>query len=97
MDNQLIIDHCTGSKSKTYHGDQWVTVEVEVRGNSLIRHVVEGEAVLEYSKPQLDEKDADARKLIKDGDAMIGGGYISLQSESQPVEFRKVELRELKD
>ena len=26
---------------------------------------------------------------------MIGGGYISLQSESHPVEFRKVELRRL--
>lgn len=92
MDGQLITRHCTSSKSKTYHGDQWVTVELEVRGNELIRHKVNGETVLEYERPQLDESDADARKLIRNGDKMIEGGYISLQSESHPVEFRKVEI-----
>jgi hypothetical protein len=95
MDGDLVTRHCNPSRSKTYHGDQWVTVEVEVRGNR-IRHVVNGETVLEYTDPQLDPKDADARKLIDDGDPMLHGGYISLQSESHPVEFRKVELRELK-
>ena len=43
-------------ESKTYHGDQWVTVEVEVHGNGTIKHVVNGETVLEYEKPQLDEQ-----------------------------------------
>ena len=55
------------------------------------------ETVLEYERPQLDPKDADARRLIKEGqtDLMLYGGYISLQSESHPVEFRKVEIRKL--
>lgn len=92
MDGQLITRHCTSSKSKTYHGNQWVTVELEVRGNELIRHKVNGETVLEYERPQLDESDADARKLIRNGHKMIEGGYISLQSESHPVEFRKMEI-----
>lgn len=92
MGGQLITQHCTSSRSKTYHGNQWVTVELEVRGNELIRHKVNGETVLEYERPQLDESDADARKLIRNGEKMIGGGYISLQSESHPVEFRKVEI-----
>jgi hypothetical protein len=93
MEGKLITEHCTDSKSKTYHGDQWVTVEVEVSGNRLIRHIVGGDLVLEYEKPQLDERDADARRLIKNGNLMLSEGSISLQAESHPIEFRKVEIR----
>jgi hypothetical protein len=92
MDGKLITRHCTDSKSKTYDGDQWVTVEVEVHGDGAITHKVDGVTVLEYEKPQLDEKDADARGLIKDGDKRLRGGYLALQAESHPVEFRKVEI-----
>ncbi len=91
--DQLVTQHCINSTSKTYHGDQWVTAEVEVHGNRLIRHLINGEVVLEYSEPQLDEDDADAQKRLKAGaDRMVGKGYISLQAESHPVQFRKVEL-----
>jgi hypothetical protein len=73
-------------------------VEVEVRGNSTIKHIIDGETVLEYEKPQLDERDADARKLMTDdGDKMLHEGYIALQAESHPVEFRKVEILPLKE
>jgi len=97
MDGKLFTPHCIKSSSKTYHGDQWVTVEVEVRGNS-IKHIVEGETVLAYTDPQLDEKDGDARKLMEAGQKkMLTGGTISLQAESHPVEFRKVELLKLAD
>lgn len=96
MDGKLFKPHCTNSSSKTYHGDQWVTVEVEVRGNKVIKHIVNGENVLSYTKPQLDPQDADAKKLIKEGaPLMLEKGTISLQSESHPIEFRKVELRKL--
>jgi hypothetical protein len=97
MDGKLVTRHCNNSRSKTYHGDQWVTLEVEVRGNNSIKHIMDGETVMEYTEPQLDEKDADAHKLIKDGDKMLRGGSISLQAESHPLEFRKVELRKLED
>jgi Domain of Unknown Function (DUF1080) len=96
MDGKLITQHCTNSKSKTYHGDQWVTIEVEVRGNEVIRHIYEGQVVIQYQKPQLDPNDADGKRLIKDGQLMISEGTISLQSESHPVEFRKVEIKPLK-
>ncbi len=95
MNDELILRHCVNSGSKTYHGDQWVTVEVEVRGNEVIRHFINGDLVLEYNKPQLDERDADAKKLIVDGNLMLFGGTISLQSESHPVQFRKVEIKVL--
>ncbi len=93
---QLVKQHCTNSTSRTYHGDEWITVEVEVRGNQVIRHTVEGRTVLEYSQPQLDDQDPDAQALLKRGaDRTVSGGSISLQSESHPVEFRKVELKRL--
>src|SRR5262249_21639535 len=92
MKDQLITEHCTNSKSKTYQGDEWISVLVEVHGNGFIKHVIDGETVIEYEKAQLDETDADARKLIKNGEKMLSGGTISLQSESHPIEFRKVEL-----
>jgi hypothetical protein len=92
MDGKLITQHCTNSRSKTYHGDQWVTMEVEVHGDSTIKHIVNGEVVLEYEQPQLDESDADALKLIISGEKMVREGYIALQAESHPIEFRKVEI-----
>jgi hypothetical protein len=99
MDGKLLKRHCTNSSSKTYHGDQWVTAEVEVRGNKSIKHFIEGELVLEYTQPQLDESDADAAKLIEQagGNKMLSRGSISLQAESHPVDFRKIELRKLED
>jgi hypothetical protein len=93
MNGQLITNHCTTSTSKTYHGDQWVVAEFEVHGDGLIRHYINGDLVLQYEQPQLDEKDADGKKLIKDGNKMIREGYISLQAESHPVEFRQVEIQ----
>jgi hypothetical protein len=97
MDGKLVTRHCTKSKSKTYHGDQWVRSEIEVRGNQVIKHIINGEVVLSYEQPQLDRRDKDARKLIRDGELMLSGGTISLQSESHPVQFRKIELMQLSD
>ena len=92
----LVTRHCTDSTSNTYHGDQWVTVEVEVRGDEVIRHLVDGKVVLEYGKPQLDENDPDAKRLLQKGaPKAVKEGYIALQAESHPVEFRKVELMRL--
>ena len=98
MDGKLVRRHCISSKSETYHGPQWVTVEVEVRGGEVIKHIVNGDTVMEYHKPQLDDRDGDAKKLLakNGGKKILSGGYISLQSESHPVEFRKVELMPLK-
>ncbi|QDT32662.1 3-keto-disaccharide hydrolase [Thalassoglobus polymorphus] len=98
MNDKLVTRHCISSTSKTYHGDQWVTAEIEVRGNKIIKHILDGEVVLEYEKPQLDDRDEFAQKLIKQqGGKMLSGGTISLQSESHPIQFRKVEIMVLDD
>jgi hypothetical protein len=93
---KLHTQHCTNSTSETYHGEQWVTAEIEVHGNKLIRHKINDKTVLEYSEPQLDRSDVSAKRLLDAGaPKMLESGTISLQSESHPVEFRKVELRRL--
>lgn len=92
----LFTQHCVNSSSGTYHGDQWVRVEMEVLGSSSVRHIVDGETVLAYEKPQIgggsvsrfDPAEKQDGKLLEEG-------YISLQAESHPVEFRKVELLNL--
>lgn len=93
MDDKLVKRHCINSKSKTYHGDQWVVFEVEVRGGELIQHKHEGEVVLEYTQPQLDDNDGNAKRLLAAGATkMLTSGSISLQAESHPLDFRRVEL-----
>ncbi|HVK12974.1 MAG TPA: DUF1080 domain-containing protein, partial [Gemmataceae bacterium] len=93
---ELVTRHCTNSKSKTYRGDGWVTVEIEVRGSGKVTHRVEGQPVLEYEQPQYDPRDADGAKLIVDKKLLIEEGYLALQAESHPVDFRKVEIKVLK-
>jgi hypothetical protein len=99
MDDKLVKRHSTSSTSETYHGDQWVTAEVLVKGNAVITHLIDGEVVLSYQKPVLDDSDASAKLLIekRGGDIALSGGSISLQSESHPCEFRKIEILVLDD
>lgn len=96
---KLTKQHCISSTSETYHGEQWVTVEVEVRGHASMKCIMEGETVFELNHPVLDDRDAHSKLLIgaNGGDKRLFGGSISLQSESHPVEFRKVELKRLED
>jgi hypothetical protein len=97
MNGELKLQHCISSSSKTYHGEDWVTAEIEVRNSQLIRHLLENKVVLEYSQPQLDRRDENARGLIRDDMLLLNEGTISLQSESHPIDFRKVEIMVLKD
>lgn len=96
MDGELETEHCITSRSETYPGDEWVRVEAVVLGDSLIQHRVNGETVLEYTKPQIgggvvENADPDVKR---DGTPLTEG-HIALQSESHPIEFRKVELLNL--
>ena len=94
MKNDVVTRHCTNSKSETFHGDQWVTAEVEVLGNESITHYINGVEVMKYQRPQLDPRDPDAQALMqqRNGEVMLDRGWISLQGESHPVEFKSVEL-----
>jgi hypothetical protein len=96
MDGKLVTTHCVNSKSKTMRGDQWVRVEAEVLGSDTIRHYVNGELVLQYDKPQIGGGNvSNFDPAVKQDGKLLTEGSISLQSESHPVEFRKVELLDL--
>ncbi|HEU5146926.1 MAG TPA: DUF1080 domain-containing protein [Chryseosolibacter sp.] len=93
MEGELITNHCVSSHSKTYHGDQWVRVEVLVLGDSLVEHIIGGETVLKYEKPQIGGGNViHYDESVKKDGTLLKEGYIALQSESHPIEFRKVEL-----
>lgn len=93
MNGELIEQHCINSKSETQLDDKWVDVEVEVRGNEIIRHFVDGVEVMSYEKPQLDPRDQYYEKLVPaDGNKLLSKGSISLQAESHNTDFKKIEL-----
>ncbi|WP_242092765.1 3-keto-disaccharide hydrolase [Aestuariivivens sediminicola] len=96
INDSLFTPHCTNSSSETYNGNQWVAVEIEVRNDSIIKHFINGKKVLTYFKPQIGgpvDYNYDYWKS-KEGTA-LKAGYIALQSESHPVEFKNIYLLEL--
>ncbi len=93
IDNVLITQHCINSKSKTFHGNQWVVFEAVVYHDSIIHHIVNSDTVLTYCKPVIGG-DLPESYIEYEGLALTEG-YISLQAESAPTEFRKVELLKL--
>jgi Domain of Unknown Function (DUF1080) len=94
INGELYTPHCYHLVAKTYHGDQWVRVVAEVLGSERITHYVEGKPVLTYSKPQLGGE-AMSPEFEKRAGEILNEGYIALQAESHPTEFRKVELLNL--
>jgi hypothetical protein len=95
IDGALVTRHCTNSTSATFHGERWVSAEIEVHADSLIRHVIDGRTVLEYSAPQFDPGDPDAKRLVRGDDLRLREGWIALQAESHPIEFRNIRIRPL--
>jgi len=96
MGDTLFTQHCISSSSKTFHGDRWVMAEVLVLGDSKFSHIIEGDTVLTYSKPQIGGGVVSGHDPeIKLDGKMLDSGYIALQGESHPTEFRKIELLNL--
>lgn len=96
LNDKLNEIHCLESNSKTFHGEQWVTAEFLVLGDSIIKHFVNKELVLTYTKPQIgggSVSNYDPKVKI-DGKALTSGS-ISLQSESHPIDFKSVKLFDL--
>ncbi|MEH6679531.1 MAG: DUF1080 domain-containing protein [Sediminicola sp.] len=89
--------HCINSTSDTYYGDQWVRAEAIVLGDSLVSHIINGKTVLQYTLPQMGGGVVDGYdpKIFKEGQ-LLKEGFIALQSEGQPIDFRNIRIRDLK-
>lgn len=95
-EGNLFTTHCLNSKSKTYPLDTWVTAEFLVLGDSLIQHIIDKEVVLWYTKPKIGGGNViNFDSKIKQDGKPLTSGYISLQSESHPIEFKSVKLFDL--
>ena len=93
MDGKLFTPHCVNSSSRTFDGDVWVRVEALVLGDSIIKHIANGDTVLMYTKPQMGGGMANNTKsgVLVEGKPLTEG-YIALQAETAPIDFRKVEV-----
>ena len=110
MNEKINYNHCILSNSKTYDGDQWVRGEIIVHGGEKIIHIIENDTVLSYNRPQIGGGFVDSKLgdidwtsngvenkeywLSKEGE-ILKSGYIALQSESHPVDFRNIRLLDL--
>jgi hypothetical protein len=96
MKGEMVKTHCVNSTSKIYGNNEWVAVEVEVLGSERVRHLIDGQSVLQYEKPMIGGGVATGfDPAIKKDGAILEDGYIGLQAESQPVEFRNIRLLNL--
>jgi len=96
IDGVRIEDHCIPASAPTVHGEEWVTFDLLVLGDSLIAHVIEGDTVLTYSRPVVGG--ATAEEFGEPGrneGQPLTQGYIALQSESHPIQFRQVLIKRL--
>lgn len=88
--------HCYRSSSKTYFGDQWVSVEIEVHGDNNIKHFINGELVFEYDKTRIIPDEEDSANFITKA-LPLKDGYIALQGESHPIDFKNIMLMKLEE
>jgi hypothetical protein len=94
---KLETRHCINSSSETLNGDQWVVAEAIVLGDTRITHLINGKPVIEYSEPQIGGGAvSEYDPAVKQDGKRLTEGYIALQSESHPIDFRKVELLNLR-
>lgn len=93
---KIVPSHCINSSSKTYDGDQWVNGELIVLGDSLVTHIINGDTVLQYSKPQIGGGVVNRYdpKIKIDG-KLLSSGFIALQSEGQEIDFRNIKIMDL--
>lgn len=94
IDGKRNSSYCTPpTVKKTFTGDQWVTAEIEVNNGKII-HFINGEEVLRFENPRFDSTHPEGKKFILEGRDIVSEGYISLQSNSHPMDFRKIEIME---
>lgn len=94
--DSLFTPHCITSNSQTYHGDQWVTANFIVMGDEEVHHLVGTDTVFSYFKPQIGGGNVSpVDPAVKIDGKLLKEGYISLQSESHPIDFRRVAVVDL--
>jgi hypothetical protein len=90
-----VPSHCINSTSRTYRDGEWVRVEIEVNGAEKVVHRIDGQTVLEYGRLEIGGGNViHYNPSIKKDGAPLNEGYIAIQAESAPAQFRKIEIRD---
>jgi len=96
MNGKLETTHCINSKTPAGPNEVWATFEIDVGADGTVTQLINGTPTIVYSDVQLDPdgKMANSKPLIAaaGGKVELTGGTISLQSEGNPIEFRKIEI-----
>ncbi|WP_291686951.1 family 16 glycoside hydrolase [Bradyrhizobium sp.] len=79
----------TASDAPSCPGDQWVLAEAGVQGGEVVRYFVNGRQVMEYSDLQLARSEPWSPTIARTH------GFIAVQAESHPTEFRRIEVLDL--
>jgi len=89
--------HCTVSAGPTIPNGTWTRLELEVRPDGEVIQRINGVDVMHYSHVELDPRDPDAQPLIarRGGPLGLSEGYVSLQSEGHPIEFKDIQVQEI--
>ena len=88
--------HCIQAAAPTIDGDAWVTADVLVLGNERVVHYIDGVPVIEYGQISYGGGNVSGfRPDAKPDGQPLAAGFIALQSESHPIQFRRVELLDL--
>jgi len=95
MKGTTITEHCIMADSKTYYGKEWIEAEVIVTKDS-ISHFIDGKLAISYSYPSIggDFLDSTSKNIQAKEGQELTSGYISLQSESHPIEFKNIKILE---
>ena len=88
------LKHCVFSNSKTYHDEEWISVEFIVYSDSIVHHVIDRDTVMTYSNIKIGGEYLSDNFKDRIGEP-LKEGYISLQSEGHPIEFKNIRLKEL--
>jgi hypothetical protein len=95
MNGELIERHCVTADAPTIHGDAGVTIDLFVYEDSVV-HVMDGRTVLRYARPVVGGTQVNGHDpAAKHDGRLLTEGYIALQSESHPIQFRTVWIRPL--
>jgi hypothetical protein len=98
MKGELITQHCITANAPTYEGEEWVTMDIVARADGRIAHVINGDTLIRYENPMMGGDMANnlTEGIMQENEA-LNGGYIALQSESHPIQFKKVLIKSLDD
>jgi hypothetical protein len=94
--NVPTTEHCINANSKYFYNNEWVNLDIVVHSGKEIINIVNGDTVLVTSEPRVGGFLIPENYPIPEG-TLLQDGYIALQAEGQPIDFRNIKLKILED